>query len=898
MTFLFSDIEGSTALLGSLGSDRYGEVLAEHHRLLARSVGSSGGGIESTEGDGAFVVFSSPSAACAGALAAQMAFAAHAWPMESPLRVRMGIHTGEAERREGVLVGMAIHRAARIAAAANGGQVLVSDTTASIIGDELLAGASLMDLGAFRLKDIPDDQRLLQLRHDALPVDWRSPRASQGSRTNLSATQDDFIGREAALREVSELVRERRFVTITGSGGAGKTRLALEAARASVGAGFDGVWLVELASLEASTDIAAEIAAALGLGTGLDPLVIVIQRFSEGDQLLVLDNCEHLLDAVADTVSALLSSCGSLHVLATSREPVGESGEAVWQIPPLAVPPPDASVLEVAESDAVRLFLVRARAAGANLPETSFPDVAALCRRLDGIPLAIELAAARMNVLSPAAALRRFDDALRLLSTGRRRISRHQSMRAAIDWSHDLLSPRQQAVFRRLGVFAGSFTLDAAEQVCVSPSLDASGDLERDDVLDAVAALVDRSLVVRTDANGGPRFRLLETIRQYAGENLETANETHDSRAAHLQYYLRLTHDLRKGLLNGDPATHEEVALEEPNIEAALAWATEHAPASVERLVADVAFFWFGHGRMADLLRWVKPMLDESSLEGDPSDRMTLLFEYALALREVGAPDKEVRRLATLGLSLTERVEDPKCRAWFTSVLLLLPGEDRRELIDIALTSARESHDEPTRKWVLTVAARALGDDGRIEEGFTVLRELRTMIDRTSDPGWWSTEQVGESDLHLLAGRYADAVAAAHAAAMPAEILAEQAETIRLAALGAASLMLPDLPTAYEAFVEVFAITRRLSDYAGQGIALAGLAAVAAAQSQHEISTRVLSAAQALPRPAGMRASSRHAYELAEQINRNALAERFDAFLHEGSKLTPVEAATLIKPPI
>jgi class 3 adenylate cyclase len=315
LTFVFSDIEGSTALVQALGADRYGAVLVEHHRILAEAIAPHGGAVELIEGDGAFVIFRSPSAAAAAALDAQVAWEAHAWPMDEPLRVRMGMHTGEAERREGTLVGLAIHEAARISAAAHGGQILVSATTAGMVGNELPGGAALVDLGCFQLKDLPGDHRLIQLHHPNLAGGLRAPRVSQAARTNLSATRSAFIGRRAELDELHALVAEHHLVTIVGSGGAGKTRLALEVAHALVGTGFNGVWMVELAASDSADDLMAVIASTLGLPTGADPVAVVSRRLGDGAQLLVLDNCEHLLDSAARVAILLADAsrrCGFL----------------------------------------------------------------------------------------------------------------------------------------------------------------------------------------------------------------------------------------------------------------------------------------------------------------------------------------------------------------------------------------------------------------------------------------------------------------------------------------------------------------------------------------------------------------------------------------------------------
>ena len=543
LTFLFSDIEGSTAMLARLGQ-AYSGVLADHHRLIRACLDAHDGQEIDTQGDAFFVVFTSPSGCAAAAVGIQRALAAHVWPVGEVLRVRIGIHCGEASLTDVGPVGLDVHRAARIAAVGHGGQVVVSASAATLVRGSLPGGASLRDLGVHRLKDLGHPEQLFQLDVDGLPTRFPPLRSLDNPDlpNNLPSFLSAFVGRERELAEVQALVGSSRLVTLAGAGGAGKTRLALQAAAALADGSGQGVWLVELAALTDSGQLPALVAQVLGIRSTAGGTVTesLIDALSDQKVLLILDNCEHVISAAAQLVGQVGRRCPAVHLLATSREPLGIDGERVYRVPPLSLPPEDAgTVAELQGSDAVALFAARAAEhdAGFAVDDLVAGLVAAICRRLDGIPLALELAAARLASMSLEHLAGLLDQRFRLLTGGSRNVlPRQQTLYAMIDWSHGLLSEQERAVLRRLSVFAGGFELEAAEAVC------AGGGVAEFEVASLAGSLVDKSLVGADRSGGSLRYRLLETIRQYGLDQLVQAggNEASQARDAHAAFYLQL----------------------------------------------------------------------------------------------------------------------------------------------------------------------------------------------------------------------------------------------------------------------------------------------------------------------------------------------------------------------
>jgi predicted ATPase len=593
VTFLFTDIEGSTRLWEHEPAAMRA-ALARHDAIVQRAIEAHGGYVFATGGDGSAAAFARPPDAIAAAESAQAKLHGEAWPDGAALRVRMGVHTGVVEERDGDYFGPAVNRAARIMAIGHGGQILCSSVTAG-----LLDGTELVDLGEHRLRDLSGPQRVFQAGAGAFP----NVQSLEAFASNLPAQATAFVGRDVQLEEVAAALSASRLVTLTGVGGVGKTRLAIQAAADLLPHYRDGAWLVDLAPAVEPEALVEVVATALGVPERQgQPLSASVGDFLREKQLLlVLDNCEHLLDAVSSFVSGVIAHCPNVVVLATSREGLGVAGERILVVPSLGVPK-EGSAPEVAgDTDAVRLFVERATEAkaGFELTVNNAMAVARLVRRLDGIPLAIELAAARVRSLTPAELAQRVDERFRLLAGGRRTaVERHQTLRRAIDWSYELLAQPEQATLNRTAVFATDFGLDAAEAVISGNGVDGL------EVVDLLGHLVDKSLIVAEDRGEVTRYRLLETIRQYAQDRLEAAGEADAVRRRHGEYYAGFAASASVGLKGPDEAAWiERVEAELDHLRAAVAWSVASGELDLAlRLVVplgvpgtpvgDVTFAW------------------------------------------------------------------------------------------------------------------------------------------------------------------------------------------------------------------------------------------------------------------------------------------------------------------
>jgi len=612
VTFLFSDIEGSTRFVAALGSG-FTAVLERHQAILREAFEAPGGVEVATEGDSFFVVFASASGAIRAAVAAQRALAAEPWAREvGAVRVRMGLHTGEGALGGDNYAGMDVHRAARIAAAAHGGQVLISASTRALIEGSLPADVQLRDLGAFRLKDLDQPERLVQLSIEGLEGTFPAPRTLE-SPTNLPPQVTSFIGRTKEIAEIGELVGRSRLVTLTGPGGTGKTRLSLRVADTVKDAFPDGVFFVELAPIMDPGLIPTTIAQAIGLRE--DPARPVIDSLEDhlGDKrlLLVLDNFEQLVSG-ASVVGRLLEAASGLTVLTSSREALHLRGEQEYPVPPLGVPDPRSlpSAEAVSEYEAVALFIQRARAVKPDFAVTNdnAPAVAEICARLDGLPLAIELAAARSKLFTPDAILARLGKRLSLLTGGARdSTDRQRTLRGAIDWSHDLLDPTEQTLFRCLSIFVGGSTIESAAAVC-----DPDGDL-RVDMVDGLSSFVDKSLLRTTEAEDGePRFQMLETIREYGLEKLEGSDEADAIRRRHEDQFLALALEAEPHLMGGHQKDWlDRLDQERDNLRAAL-WRAADDGRIEAALEAGSALwrFWHQRGHLAEGREALQALLD------------------------------------------------------------------------------------------------------------------------------------------------------------------------------------------------------------------------------------------------------------------------------------------------
>jgi predicted ATPase/class 3 adenylate cyclase len=606
VTFLFTDIEGSTRLLRAAG-DGYPAILLRQRELIVGAAESHGGHAFGTEGDAVFLAFHDAPSALAAAVDAQRALDAEPWPVEDPVRVRMGIHTGEATTLgSDDYVGLALHETARIAAAAHGGQVLVSAATTGLATAALRSGLGLRDLGDHRLKDFAEPQRLAQLTGPGLPDRFPALRSLEGRPSNLPVQLTSFVGREQ-LAEASALLGRSRLLTLTGPGGTGKTRLALQVADRALEDHADGAWFVPLETVTDPDQVPAEILAALSVATTgrTAPLDRLLEHLRPRRLLLVLDNLEQIPD-LGPLVARLLREAPGVRVLATSRIPLHVSGEQELPVPPLSVPETD-DVAAMAASEAVRLFTERAMAVrpGFALDPVSVPVVGRIVRRLDGLPLAIELAAARIRTLSPEAIDARLDGVLGLLTGGARDLpARQQTLRGAIGWSHDLLDDPERRLFRRLGAFAGSADLAGVVAVC--------GDATElgIDPLDGLDSLVDKSLV-RAIPGREPRFTMLVTIRAYARECLDASGEADRIDDRHLVAFLAFAEEAAGHLTGPDGrAWLDHVEQEHDNLRAALDHAiTAEEPERAMRLATALWRFWQIRGLLHEADRWFERVL-------------------------------------------------------------------------------------------------------------------------------------------------------------------------------------------------------------------------------------------------------------------------------------------------
>jgi predicted ATPase/class 3 adenylate cyclase len=585
VTFLFTDIERSTISVAALGDERYADH-QQTHRALLRSVFAQHGGVEvGTEGDAFFVVFERAADAVSAALDAQRAIEAQEWTSNVRLRIRAGLHTGEAVVRDGDYVGLDVHKAKRICDAGHGGQVLLSQTTKDLADERFLPQTvNVTDLGLHRLKDLDDRQRLFQIDSADLQHDFPPLRSLGKAQRNLPVQLTSFVGRERELAEIAAMLGTNRLVTLTGVGGCGKTRLAIKAASREADGDTDGVYFCDLTQISDDDELGPVVARSLGLERpesdigSLAAREIIGNALSRQTALVVLDNCEHVIGAVAELAEDLLTTCPDLRLLATSREALEVPGEHTWSVPSLSN-----------DEDAVQLFVERAASVRSDFTlSDDVNDIRSICERLDGIPLAIELAAAQIAHLAPRQIAERVDERFMKLTGGRRRVQRQQTLQAAMDWSWDLLTESDRTLLRRLAVFQNGCTLEAAESVC--------GD--GIDVVEGLRSLVTKSLLIARDDRQGVRYRYLETVRLYAEDKLSASGESDGLRDRHARYYVSWleafpNHGRDTFYLH---PTLSGLGQDAENIRAAIRWAEARGDwAIVVRLLTSSLILWQHH---------------------------------------------------------------------------------------------------------------------------------------------------------------------------------------------------------------------------------------------------------------------------------------------------------------
>lgn len=709
VTFLFTDVEGSTRLLHELGAERYAGALAEHRRVLRRASAAQGGLEVDTQGDAFFFAFPTAPGALAAASAAAVRLAG------GPIRVRMGIHSGTPFLTDEGYVGVDVHRAARIAACGHGGQILLSAAASGLVD-----GADLLDLGEHRLKDLSAPERVFQVGQAPFP-----PLRSL-YRTNLPVPATPFLGRERELREVAGFLvgGESRLVTLTGPGGIGKTRLALQAAAAAADRFEAGVFWVPLASLADPQLVLAAAAKAVGAKGGL------VEQISNQSLLLLFDNFEHLTDAAAE-VSGLLASCPNLHLLVTSRELLRLPGEQAYPVP------------ELRPEDGVELFLSRARAAHPAFPVSG--AVVELCVRLEQLPLALELAAARVRVLSPEQLLERLSGRLDLLKGGRGVDPRQQTLRATIEWSYGLLDRPERQLFARLAVFAGGWPLEAAEHVC-----------EAD--VDVLQSLVDKSLVRALEDS---RLFMLETIREFAGESLERSGEASELRRRHASYFLDLATAATAGFESSDVKTFEQVEGDLPNFRAAYAWTLKADPKNALRFANAFRAFWFARGYLNEGRTWYASALE---LHERPDGERARALSAASVLASLQADWPQTRRLAEESRTISKALGDPSLAgdALLTLGRAMLAEGDS----ELALSRFAEAEEIATAAGKPSWVAMARFNSGYLELDRRNYRRAqmwfesaRESFDAEGDPYGGARSRAALGAVALHEGRKDDAIA-------------------------------------------------------------------------------------------------------------------------------------------
>ena len=651
VSFLFTDVEGSTRLWEA-DADAMAASLELHDAIMRRVVESNAGHVFSTAGDAFAVAFDSIDAAVRSATQIQLELLDARWPGPS-IKVRMGIHTGSAEERGGDYFGPVLNRAARIMSAGHGGQILLSSVAGA--GFTLDGAVTLKDLGTHHLKDLAEPEHVFEIRHRHLPVIERPIKTVDVRRHNLPDYLTSFVGRTDQLAELPRLVGTNRLVSLTGVGGTGKTRLAVEAARALLTDTPDGAWLVELAPITNPQFIMTTIADTWGLraGEGASIEDVVTRYLWSRDLLIVIDNCEHLLDAASDAIKFLLDACPNLRVIATSRESLGIPGEAVLRVPSLALAD-DSHPLE--DSEAVRLFLDRVRAVRSDYEPSveEMVDIGRICARIDGIPLGLELAAARLRSMSAGELAGRLEDSFRILSgSAKAALPRQRTLAATIDWSYDLLKPAEQAMFRRLSVFTGGFDLDAAESVCIGDAV------EEWEILDHLDSLVDKSLImVSHEDDGRTRYRMLEPVRQYGQERLSDTAEPVRFREAHARHFVDLVHAIVPGMRTSEiNAAMHRLDLDYDNIRSALATLLETGNRNGYLAVAfDLFSYWMHKGLSVEGIELALEGLQADG-DADPNRIIKVWWTTATLAAELTMP--EGVEYARSGLEFARTEGDP-----------------------------------------------------------------------------------------------------------------------------------------------------------------------------------------------------------------------------------------------
>lgn len=762
VTFLFSDIEDSTRLVEELRPSTYRELIEQHHALLREAFSANGGVERGSEGDGFLVVFTNAASAVKAAVQAQRSIQSAEWPGESQVRVRMGLHSGQGIRGGDDYVGPDIVRAARVAASAHGDQVLISDSTRALCQRDLPADVSIRFIGEHQLKGLNSPERLYQLVIQGLPIDFPPPTSEGLGAVHIPTRMTSFVGRKAELSRLRELLQSHRLITLMGPGGTGKTSLAIELARQVAHDFPDGAWFVDLTQLSDPELVESAIASRLRLREESQRSVsqVLKEHLASRRMLLVLDNFEHLMDA-SQGVSDLLAGAPELNIVTTSRSGLNLYGEQVFPVPPLGLEDPDTVVdsTQIAAGEAVSLFVERAKTVkpGFEVSEENVGVIARICARVDGLPLAIELAASRIRLLTPEQLLDRLERRLPVLGeSARDRPERQQTLSKTIQWSYDLLEAAEQKLFNRVSIFSGGFTIEAAEAIC-GPARELSID-----ILDGLASLENQSLIRQRPVTGSSRFEMLETIRDFGRDVLSSSGAFDDVAARHLEYYRDLAEEAQPHLMGpGQADWLHRLEVEHANLRQALRTAVSLSRSNDGlALASSIWRFWFERGHLREGRDWLERLLaldpeaitqhrasaytalgglvywlsDSEATEmayqaaldiyrqiGDDAAVAEALYDYAFAAAMVNDAEKAQERFSE-SMAAAERAGVQsliaKNKVSF-GLNALMEGHPRKavSLLEEALETFRDLDDRFHITWALGSLGQAYFDFGRLEEG-------------------------------------------------------------------------------------------------------------------------------------------------------------------------------------
>ncbi len=843
-------------------------ALTRHDALLWEAIEGHGGFVFKTVGDAFCAVFPTALGALKSALAAQRGLFSEAWGDEiGALRARMALHTGTTHERDGDYFGPPVNRVARLLSAGHGGQILLSSSTQELVRDHLPPETHLRDLGERRLKDLSRPERIFQLTAPDLPSEFPPLKTLETHTNNLPLQATPLIGREREVEAVCGLLRspETRLLTLLGTGGTGKTRVGLQVAAELVDDFEDGVFFVPIAAITDPTLVAPTIARALGLSEGgARPAEELLEGYLRDRRtLLLLDNLEQVLEA-APVVDRLLSTAAGLKILATSRTPLGLYGEYEFPIPPLSLPDPESlpPLENLTEYEAVRLFVERARAVrpDVSLAEDNAPAVVEICERLDGLPLAIELAAARIKLLTPQVLLDRLGNRLKILTGGARNLpERQRTLRNAIEWSYELLDEGEKMLFGRLGVFSSGATLEAMEAVC-----DTEGDLPTD-VFEGASSLLDKSLLRQEEGAGGePRFVMLETIHEFANAKLEGSGEAEAVRRVHAEYFLALAEEAEPMLWGAeDAAWLERLEQEHDNMRAALHWAIEHEEGELAlRVGGALRWFWYMEGYYSEGRRWLEVALGK---EGPASAEARIKALAGVGFLAVDQGDLDrAEAAADEGLELSTQAGSSSLgTADFKNILgelARLRGEHQRaaRLVQDSLALHQEAGDKLGIAWSLGNLANVAGDRGDHERAKQLYEEGLALSRRLGSAELLGAYLISLGSESLLEGEPERAIALNEEAA---ELFRKRGRRGGLQHildnLGRATLLRGDYERAETLHKESLRVSQDLGDKLIASDSLEGLACTAGAQGEAERSAILFGAAEGLREAEGYQQAPR-----------------------------------------